>query len=50
MSEKVYKTMGSTGAGTLALGICVLTCGLTCGILLIINGGRLLKNRERLVF
>jgi hypothetical protein len=50
MSEKIYKTMGSTGAGTLALGICVLVCGLTCGILLIVNGGRLLKNRERLVF
>jgi hypothetical protein len=50
MCEKVYKTMGSTGAGTLAIGICVLLCGLTCGILLIVNGGRILKSRERLVF
>jgi uncharacterized ion transporter superfamily protein YfcC len=50
MNEKIYKTMGSTGAGTLALGICVLVCGLACGIMLIINGGRLLNYRERLVF
>lgn len=50
MSEKVYKTMGQTGAGTLALGICVLIGGLVSGILLIVNGARLLKNREWLMF
>ena len=41
MSEKVYKTMGNTGAGTLAI---------VSGVLLIVNGARLLKNRERLMF
>lgn len=50
MGEKVYKTMGSTGAGTLALGICILVSGIVSGILLIVNGARLLKNRERLMF
>lgn len=46
MSEKAYKTMGSTGAGTLAIGICILVTGIVSGILLIVNGARLLKNRE----
>ena len=50
MSEKIYKTMGRTGAGTLATGICVLVSGLVCGVLLIINGAKLLKNREKLMF
>lgn len=50
MSEKVYKTMGRTGGGTLAIGICVLISGLVSGILLIVNGARLLKNREKLMF
>ena len=50
MSEKAYKTMGATGAGTLAIGICVLISGIVSGILLIVNGARLLKNRESLTF
>ena len=50
MDEKVYKTMGHTGGGTLALGICVLVTGIVSGILLIVNGAKLLKNRERLMF
>ena len=43
MEEKVYKTMGSTGGGSLAIGICILVTGIVSGILLIVNGARLLK-------
>ena len=50
MSEKIYKTMGNTGAGTLAIGICILITEIVSGVLLIVNGARLLKNRERLMF
>ena len=50
MEEKVYKTMGSTGGGSLAIGICILVTGIVSGVLLIVNGARLLKNRERLTF
>ena len=46
MSEKAYKTMKSTGAGTLTSGICILVTGIVSGILLIVNGARLLKNKE----
>ena len=37
MDEKIYKTMGSAGASTLAVGICVLAGGITAGILLIFH-------------
>ena len=39
MDEKTYKTIGSTG-------ICVLAGGIAAGILLIINGARLLGSRS----
>ena len=44
MSEKAYKTMTNTGAGSLALGIILLVTGLAAGILMVINGARLLKS------
>lgn len=50
MEEKIYKTMGSTGASTLALGICILAGGITAGVLLIVNGARLLKNKSKMIF
>lgn len=48
--EKVYKTMTSTGAGTVALGIIVLVTGVATGVLAIVNGARLLKNRKEITF
>ena len=45
MDEKIYKTMGSAGASTLAVGICVLAGGITAGILLIVNGAVAFKYR-----
>ena len=49
MDEKVYKTIGSTGAANLALGICVLVTGIVSGILLINNGARLLKSKSKIL-
>lgn len=50
MQEKIYKVMGSAGAAALTLGICVLVGGIATGILLIIQGGRLLKNKGNVIF
>jgi hypothetical protein len=50
MNEKAYKTMAGVGAGNLALGIILLTVGLVSGILMIVNGARLLKNKSDLIF
>ena len=49
MDEKVYKTMGFSGASNLVIGICILFTGVTSGILLILNGAKLLKNKHRIL-
>lgn len=48
--ERVYKTMRSAGAGSIALGIIVLVTGLVVGILSIVNGARLLRRKNELTF
>ena len=46
MNEKIYKTVASTGAGSLALGIVVLVTGIVAGILMIVNGSVLLNRKK----
>ena len=46
MNERIYKTMANPGAGSLALGIVVLVTGLVTGVLMIVNGARLLKRKS----
>ena len=45
MNEKIYKTMSSTGACSLAVGIIVLTTGIVTGMM-IVSGARLLKKKS----
>lgn len=45
-NEKTYKTMSSAGAAALALGIITLVTGVVTGILMIVNGARLLKRKS----
>lgn len=49
MDEKLYKTIGSSGACNIILGICILVSGLASGILLIVNGGKLLKSKSKIL-
>ena len=49
MEEKLYKTLGSTGAANLAIGVCILVAGVASGVMLIVNGGRLLKSRKKIL-
>ena len=42
MSEKLYKIVSGVGAGSIALGIITLTTG----VLMIVNGARLLKGKS----
>ncbi len=46
MNEKLYKAMNASAISSLVLGICVLTTGVASGVLLIINGARLLKHKS----
>lgn len=50
MQEKSYKTMRSVGGGSIALGVIMIVCGLVCGIITIVNGGRLLKEKSDHLF
>lgn len=49
-NEKTYKIMANVGAADLALGITVLVTGIVAGILMIVNGARLLKGKSDLMF
>ena len=46
MNENLYKTVSGAGAGNLALGIITLVTGIVTGILMIVNGARLLKGKS----
>lgn len=50
MNEKTYKTMRTTGSGSIVLGIVMLVSGVVCGVLSIINGARLLKKKSEIIF
>lgn len=50
MNEKVYKTMKTTGGTNIALGIVIMVIGIAIGILAIINGARLLRNKSDIMF
>lgn len=50
MNERAYKTMYIAGAGNIAIGIVVAVIGVAAGVLAIISGVRLLKDKNGLTF
>ena len=48
--EKVYKTMQGIGIISITLGIISVVVGITAGVLTIINGIRLLKSKNEIIF
>ena len=48
--DKAYKTMSTAGAGSIVLGIIMIVTGVAAGIITIINGARLLKNKNEITF
>lgn len=48
--EKIYKSMKRTGATNIALGIVVIVTGITIGVLTIISGAKLLKDKSEITF
>lgn len=50
MNEKAYKTMGATGAAGIAVGVVMLVTGITAGVIAIVSGAKLLKDRKGLTF
>ena len=49
MSERVYKTMSRAGASSLVLGIILMVTGITAGIMMVVNGARLLKRKSDII-
>lgn len=50
MNEKVYRTMGLAGACDIVIGIIVLVAGVTAGVIAIVNGAHLLKEKKNIMF
>ncbi len=50
MGEKMYKVLSVTGAGSIALGIVILVTGVVTGILTIVTGAALLKQKSKIMF
>lgn len=49
MNEKTYKVISQAGGGSIALGIIILITGIASGVLMIINGARLLKQKYKIM-
>ncbi len=49
MNEKLYKAINATAVSSLVLGICIVTTGIVSGVLLIVNGARLLKHKSVII-
>ncbi len=50
MNEKIFKTMGRAGSANIAVGIIVTVVGIASGVLTIVGGVKLLKDRRKLTF
>lgn len=50
MNEKIFKTMGRAGGGSIAMGTVLLVTGIVMGILMIVSGARLLHRRGEITF
>ena len=50
MNEKAFHTMSKSGAASLVIGLLVMVTGIVFGILLIVNGGKLLKGKKNITF
>lgn len=50
MNEKAYKAMNFAGTANITVGIIVVVVGVAVGIISIISGARLLKEKKGLTF
>ena len=48
--ERLYKTLGLTGAANIAIGIVTIVVGVTVGIISILAGAKLIKSKKGLIF
>lgn len=49
MNEKIYNTMSRGGSWNIAIGITVIVVGIASGVMLILNGAKLIKQKYQLM-
>lgn len=50
MNEKAYKTMSMAGVSNIVIGIIIAVVGVAAGVLTIVSGARLMKDKKGLTF
>lgn len=50
MNEKIYKCMRNVGIWNVVVGIILIVVGLGSGVLTIINGAKLIKDKSEIMF
>ena len=50
MVEKAYKAMNAAGAASITIGVIMAVVGLATGIIAIVSGARLIKDKKGLTF
>lgn len=50
MTEKLYKRIKSSGTLNLVMGIIIIVFGIAAGVMLIVNGGKLLSHKSETLF
>jgi hypothetical protein len=50
MGEKLYRSLTTSGAGNIAVGIIIIVAGVATGVVAIVNGARMLINRKNITF
>lgn len=50
MNEKAYKTMMYSGMGNIAVGVLMIVVSITVGVITIISGAHLLRDKKGLTF
>lgn len=50
MNEKAYKAMSFAGTANITVGIIIVVVGVAAGIISIVSGARLLKEKQGLTF
>ncbi|MBO4864729.1 MAG: hypothetical protein J5517_10200 [Eubacterium sp.] len=48
--EKVYKLLKTVGGWNIAIGVLLIVFGITLGILNIVSGANLIRNRKNILF
>lgn len=48
MNEKIYKSMSYNGCWNLAIGISLIVTGIATGVVLIVNGARMIKQKYQI--